>query len=208
MAHNQANLRDDMGLSNIEYVAFAAYLLSAFERPVDTEDIAIKAHEIAPDRFCWKKYSGQINLAAVSKRLFDARLPKNGSLVEGSDKIGWTLTQQGVSWAKRLRVDFDSIASTSKKKTIRSSGIAGAIQSSERKRIVSTKAYSLFCAGRLGEISKRDAEHVFRFDDYVVPRMRALKITRANEAFSTDVHIIDFLKLIEKIINGKESAEK
>ena len=45
-----------MNLSNMEYVALAAYLLSAFEKPIDTEDIAIKAHEMAPERFCWKKY--------------------------------------------------------------------------------------------------------------------------------------------------------
>lgn len=195
-----------MNLTNIEYVAFAAYLLSAFEKPVDTEDIAIKAHEIAPERFCWKKYPEQINLAAVSKRLYDARLEKHGSHIEGSDKLGWILTQNGVAWAKKVAMDFD-LRTNDKKKRVRSSGITGAIQSTERKRITSTRAYNLYDSGKTNEITIRDAEHVYRFDDYVDPRTRALKINRVLEIFTNEPPLLEFLKFIEKFI-GKGNYTK
>ncbi len=189
-----------MNPSNIEYVAFAAYLLSAFEKPVDTEDVAIKAYEIAPERFCWKRYPEQINLAAVSKRLYDARLEKNGSLVDGSDKQGWILTQKGLCWAKGIASEFESVAKNTKSKNVRSSGIAGAVQSTERKRIAATKAYILYASGRINEIALRDAEHVYRFDDYVDARTRTLKINRALEIFANEAKMTEFLRVIEKII--------
>ena len=42
------------------------YLLGGETRRVDTEDIAVKANELAPGRFAWKKYPDQINLEAHS----------------------------------------------------------------------------------------------------------------------------------------------
>lgn len=188
-----------MNLSNIEYVALAAYLLSAFEKPVDTEDIAIKAHEMAPERFCWKKYPAQINLSAVSKRLYDARTEKHGTLVEGSDKVGWIVTQKGVIWAQKISAEINSSVLITNKR-VRSSGIVAGIQTSERKRISSTKAYVLYSAGKLADISLRDAEHVYRFDDYVDARTRVVKINKAFDIFSNDPDMIKFLKLIQKIV--------
>lgn len=196
-----------MNLSNIEYVAFAAYLLSAFEKPVDTEDIAIKAYEIAPERFSWKKYSNQINLEAVRKRLYDARLEKNGSHVDGSDKQGWILTQKGMTWAEAIANQFESAVKDAKGKNVRSSGMAGAIQPTERKRITSTKAYTLYSSGRIDDITLRDAEHVYRFDDYVDARTRAIKINRVLNIFANEPKMTKFLKVIEEIIESGNSEK-
>ena len=187
-----------MNLSNIEYVSLAAYLLSAFEKPVDTEDIAIKAHQMAPERFCWKKYPEQINLSAVSKRLYDARTEKHGSLVEGSDKVGWIVTQRGVTWAMKTSAEMNSSVLITNKR-VRSSGMVAGIQSSERKRISSTKAYVLYSAGKVDDINLRDAEHVYRFDDYVDLRTRVIKINKAFDVFSNDPDMIKFLKLMQTI---------
>ena len=65
--------KDKGKLSNIEIVTFAVYLLGGETGPVDTEDIAIKASELAPGKFTWKKYREQVNIDNIRKRLSDAQ---------------------------------------------------------------------------------------------------------------------------------------
>ena len=87
-------------LANHEIVTLAVYLLGGGTQRIDSEDIAVKANEIAPRRFTWRKYSDQINLEAVRKRLWDARKADKGGYVIGSDKVGWALTPNGLSFAR------------------------------------------------------------------------------------------------------------
>lgn len=61
------------GLTQAELVTVAVYLLGGELRKIDTEDTAMKAHEIAPGRFAWRKYPGQINLELVRVALSDAK---------------------------------------------------------------------------------------------------------------------------------------
>jgi hypothetical protein len=65
------------GLSNHEIVTLAVYLLGGDTQYLDTEDIAVKANEIAPGRFTWRKYSDQINIENVRAFLSDAKKEKN-----------------------------------------------------------------------------------------------------------------------------------
>ncbi|MFZ0829061.1 MAG: hypothetical protein WAO02_16730 [Verrucomicrobiia bacterium] len=46
-------------LSNHEIVTLAVYLLGGDSKRIDTEDIAVKANELAPGRFNWRKYRDQ-----------------------------------------------------------------------------------------------------------------------------------------------------
>jgi hypothetical protein len=55
-------------IPNHELVVVAAFLAGAQSRLIDTEDIAIKANELAPGRFTWRKYKDQINIETVRKR--------------------------------------------------------------------------------------------------------------------------------------------
>src|SRR5664279_2612318 len=87
-------------LSNSEIVVIAAFRVGAAGLHADTEDIAVKANEIGPGRFTWKKYPKQINIDTVSKRLWDAR--KRGHLV-GSERDGWLLTESGTTFARQYR---------------------------------------------------------------------------------------------------------
>ena len=41
-------------LAQHELVTLAVYLLGGDQHAVDTEDVAIKAHELAPGRFSWQ----------------------------------------------------------------------------------------------------------------------------------------------------------
>src|ERR1039458_2437054 len=87
-------------LSNSEIVVIAAFRVGAAGLHADTEDIAVKANEIGPGRFTWKKYPEQINIDTVRKRLWDAR--KRGHLV-GSERDGWLLTETGATLAHKYR---------------------------------------------------------------------------------------------------------
>ena len=65
----------DRVLSNHQIVVIAAYLVAGDSKRADTEDIAVKANQIAPGRFSWRKYPRQINIDTVRKRLWDACKP-------------------------------------------------------------------------------------------------------------------------------------
>src|SRR5689334_18326851 len=60
-------------LSQAEIVSLAVYRLGGAQRAVDTEDVAVEAHRIAPGRFSWKKYPDQINLELIRVFLSDAK---------------------------------------------------------------------------------------------------------------------------------------
>jgi hypothetical protein len=85
-------------LANHEIVVLTAYLVGAQKMSADTEDIAIKANEIAPGRFSWRKYREQVNIESVRKRLWDAT--RQDSLIR-SEKTGWRLTKAGFDFARR-----------------------------------------------------------------------------------------------------------
>ncbi len=71
-------------LSNHEIVTVAVYILGGISGAVDTEDVAIKANELAPGRFSWKKYPTQVNLEVVRVYLSDAKKPSKGAYLLGS----------------------------------------------------------------------------------------------------------------------------
>src|ERR1700730_15529775 len=88
-------------LPNHELVVLAAYLAGAQSATADTEDIAVKANDLAPGRFSWRKYKDQINIDTVRKRLWDASKPEKGGYLIGSEKSGWRLTKSGFDFAKK-----------------------------------------------------------------------------------------------------------
>jgi hypothetical protein len=88
-------------LANYELVVLAAFRAGAQTKLVDTEDIAVKANNLAPGRFCWRKYKDQINIDTVRKRLWDATKAEKGGYLIGSEKTGWRLTKAGFDFARR-----------------------------------------------------------------------------------------------------------
>jgi hypothetical protein len=161
-------------LANHEIVVLATYLAGGAKDVSDTEDIAIKANELAPGRFTWRKYSDQINIDTVRKRLWDATKPEKGSYLIGSERAGWRLTKAGFDFARR-RIKKLSTPALSKP---RKSKEESAAQTREIKRLVREDAFLKFRRGRQAEITKSDAERFFRIDDYVTGKSRSAKIER------------------------------
>ena len=163
-----------IALANHEVVVLATYLAGGQATYADTEDIAIKANEIAPTRFNWRKYKDQINIEAVRKRLWDASKPEKGGYLLGSERDGWLLTQAGLKFCKKhVRLFKVGVSSTKRHSKREQSWI-----NREQVRMLAEAAYQKFAAGKQNSISSLEAERFFRVDDYVIGAARKTKIQR------------------------------
>jgi len=178
-------------LANHEVVVLAAYLAGAQKVSADTEDIAMKANELAPGRFSWRKYKDQINIDTVRKRLWDAAKQDNGAYLIGSERTGWRLTKAGFDFARKIR--RIAPARLGRQRKSKSEGVA---ETRELKRMMGEEAFIKFAQGRQQEITRLEAERFFRIDDYVTGEVRAAKIERFKIIVAGDKTLslaLDFL---------------
>jgi len=186
-------------LSQFEVVTLAVYLLGGDKRPIDTEDVAVKAHELAPERFAWRKYPDQINLELIRVYLSDAKKSKKGEMLDGSGDTGWSLTPAGLLWARKAAESLPESDLGRRREDGRGGGVEEQRWRRERERLLRTKAWAAWNSGKR-EIPIRDAEEVFRIDAYAVGRMRSLKITRLRAMFEDGDQIQAFLDKMSKIL--------
>jgi hypothetical protein len=126
--------------SQVEVVTLAVYRLGGAQRAIDTEDVAVEAHKIAPGRFSWKKYPDQINLELIRVFLSDAKKDGN-SLVIGSGRTGWRLTQRGLKWAEKAAGAINEFGSARTRAQSRAGSIDEQHWRRERSRIIATRAW-------------------------------------------------------------------
>jgi hypothetical protein len=178
-------------LTNCEIVVIAAFGRGAATAHIDTEDIAVKANEIAPGRFTWKKYPDQIDIDAVSKRLWDAR---NRGLVVGSERDGWQLTVTGARFARSHRetVGFESSMRLSLKER--------QWRRAEKLRLLTTAAHTKFRLGDILEITTREAQAFFRVDAYVSDSTVEDKVLRVFNAFGDDAELGPTVKHLARLV--------
>jgi hypothetical protein len=160
-------------LANHELVVVAAFLAGAQSQFADTEDIAVKANDLAPGRFTWRKYKNQINIETVRKRLWDATKDEKGGFLIGSEKTGWRLTKSGFDFAKK-QIRRGPITRSKQ----RASQAESVTRTRELRRMSSESAFNKFCSGQEESITKSEAERFFRIDDYVTGKSRSAKIER------------------------------
>lgn len=186
-------------LTNHEVVVLATYLAGGRTSYTDTEDIAVKANEIAPGRFAWRKYKEQINIETVRKRLWDATKAEKGGYLVGSERDGWLLTQTGFKFCrKHLR----SLKVSAEKAPRRSQREKTWI-TRERVRMLAEFAYRKFAAGQLKSITPVEAERFFRVDDYVIGHARKTKIERSIAAFTADPLLGDATKKLAELVRSR-----
>jgi hypothetical protein len=185
-----------MTFSNSEIVTIALYLLGGDTKSIETEDVAIKADELSPGRFRWKKYKDQINLASVNKRLWDAKKDSVGSFVTGSEKEGWLLTIKGVEFAKKNVNHLVSKDSSKNRLSLQEQKW----RKNEYNRLVSEPAYTEFKKGNIESITEREIEAFFRLNEYIVGKNREKKVRRIINAFGDDPELGEAVhKLSNKI---------
>jgi len=186
-------------LSNHEIVTLAVYLLGGDSKRIDTEDVAVKANELAPGRFAWRKYPNQINIENVRTFLSDAKKPKNGAYLIGAGKDGWILTGAGLTFAtSRVKglggVDLSRKALSPKERNW---------ERCERERMLSSDAFAKFSANQIDTISTQEAESFFRVDAYVTGDARKEKILRTKNRFGDDTELGSLIRLLEsKLFKG------
>ena len=88
-------------ITTYEIVALAIYMLGGQSEWVDTEDVAVKADELMPGKFRWRKYEDQIDLNNIMISLRHAKRESNGRLISGSVDRGWRLTEAGINSANK-----------------------------------------------------------------------------------------------------------
>lgn len=187
-------------LSQSEIVTLAVYLLGGANDAVDTEDAAFKANELAPGRFTWRKYPEQINLELIRVYLSDAKKAAKGTLLIGTGRTGWKLTQKGLKWAHEAEKSLSQLDLGRQRKDSRSGSVDENRWRRERARIVSTEAWIRWNQSDQ-DLSAREAEEVFRIDSYSVGTLRETKITRALSLFADDDEIAPFLADMAKIVD-------
>jgi hypothetical protein len=184
--------------SQVEVVTLAVYKLGGAQRAIDTEDVAVEAHRIAPGRFSWKKYPDQINLELIRVFLSDAKKNSN-KLVIGSGRTGWRLSQRGLQWAENVLETAGQLDADRSRSQSRSGSIDEQRRRRERSRIVATRAWQLWTTG-VRDIPTVDAKQVFRIDSYARGELREAKITRVRHMFSDDSELTPFLdRLIDDL---------
>jgi hypothetical protein len=174
-----------------EVAVLAVADLGGAARSIDTEDIAIRCHQLAPSHFSWRKYPAQVNLEIVRVSLSDAKKQKNGQLVSGSGRDGWRLTRKGLDWISKVAPSKH--LSERPSLTKRTSGSIDTVRAArEAARIEASEAWA---AWKLGGVIERDAARaVFRIDSYASDQLVELKITRLLSAFDAESEHRKFLE--------------
>jgi len=157
-------------MSNIHLVTIALGNLEGYEKPVDSEDVAVHVNELAPGKFTWRKYPEYIDLQVVNQSLQDARRKRNGSLVTGSSSKGWMLSAAGMEWFKNFGVESGIDA---RDETQFRRGSIMRSQELERRRLTDTAAYRLFCEGKLTEVTRNEFFEFAKINEYFPLKARS-----------------------------------
>lgn len=187
-------------LSNHEIVTLAVFLLGGDSKRIDMEDVAVKANELAPGRFTWRKYRNQINIKNISAFLYDARKPKNGGYLIGADIDGWMLTETGLNFAKARVGELRGSALARNPLNPRERSLLRR----ERERMLSSDAFTKFSSNQADTISLQEAESFFRVDAYVTGDARMEKILRTKNRFGDDAELGPLIRLLESKLSKGE----
>ena len=165
-------------LNNDQVTLLSLLLLGGELDAVDTEDVAIRADELSPGRFRWRKYKEHVDLGLVRNGLQDAR---KKHLVNGGALDGWRLTVEGAEEARRLAL-HDSILSKQHRLTPEQKQW----RARERERLIREPAYREAMVGGLESVTPANIMRFFKFDEYLPDDKRTERIRRLLIAFEED----------------------
>lgn len=186
-------------LSNIEIITLAVFFLGGDSRHVETEDVAVKANELAPGRFAWVKYRDQINIHTIKTHLWDAKSERKGNLLLGSEKEGWMLSSIGLELARR-RMEALKGMKPQKKKL---SAPEKQWMRTERVRMLGTEAYKKVVGSHASAVTLEEAETFFRLNAYVVGKARGRKLMRVLNLFGDDEKLGAVVKVLAETVRGR-----
>ena len=168
----------NQGYNNRDIVIIAVYQLGGALRYIHLEDVAMKAAELSPRRFCWKKYPDQINLESVRITL-KGELGLPNRRVLGSIRHGWMLTPEGLSWCLATASGRDDQALLDEIRR-------------EIDRAKKTAAFSKTISHRAKDVATMEVDALLRVNDYFTARNRRERIIAlANAAvLDSQLHLV------------------
>jgi len=195
---------DRVTISKPDLVTLALGELGGAQHAVDTEDVAIKARELHPGAFAWRRYPEHINLELVRVALVDAT---RASYVQGRGRGGWVLTDLGVEWAQ---------ANTSRLLgALGHSGGSGAARvkqpetmhrERERMRLGRTDAWLKWRENLA--VTPQEAAAVFRVDQYTLDAHRLTKVRSLRDLFYGDPDFQQFLEAMSLRVSTSPGTER
>ena len=194
-------------LKQYEVAVLAVYLLGGANRSIDTEDAALKCHEVAEKLFSWQKHKDQINLELVRVSLSDAKKTKNGGLLSGSGREGWRLSSRGLNWIRAREQAGGQFAPAQPQQGRSKAGSIDSVRRErERLRLLASEAWQEWNAS--GTTSIRATQQVFRIDEYTTGRMAAIKVARLRAMFDAKDDLSRFLEEASRKVLKGESNER
>ena len=164
---------------------------------MDTEDVAIRAAEIAPGMFAWRKYPDNIDKDLVRVSLHHAKKQKNW-VVGSHSRGGWLLTPSGQEFARTNE------ALISAPKELTRSGRQQQQHDRERVRLLSSAAFLRLSEGVTADaVTADEADAFFRINVYVEGQARERKIARVENQFGNDPELAIAIRELAKIARGR-----
>lgn len=191
-------------IGQYQVAAFALYQLGGDTRRIDTEDIAVKCHELAPGRFCWAKHPEQVNLELVRVALSDAKKKAKGALVLGSGRTGWSLTPAGLEWARLMSPVNLAPGAFSDGRMHGPKSPRVIRKDRERARILASDAWASW-AGGVRPVPRTEWRDLLRIDSYATPDELTAKATRILALFQDDPELAEFVKALAELATSMEA---
>jgi hypothetical protein len=166
------------GFTNEEVALAALLALGGDLTKIDTEDVALRADQLSPGRFRWRKYKEHIDLGLVRNGLQDA---KKNDHVKGGALEGWSLTNSGLPIARTLLGKVGNL-----EEHVRLTQQQKAWLSRERARLSSDGAFKAVRQGLTDTLSETLVLRFFRIDEYVNAEGRQERVERLVRAFGDD----------------------
>jgi hypothetical protein len=176
-------------LSNWELVTLACYRLGGIGKLIHTEDVALEAFRLAPNRFCWKKHAEYPDLDIVRVSLTDAAKTKYGNLVSGSKDSGWSVTRSGMTWAEDFQRREPGLFDQGLKSRAANRTDRAAAFDREADLIRKSTAYSKWKRD-LNELTVYDFFAATRTSSYLPPRQMKLRHAQLAQLLAEDKELV------------------
>lgn len=157
----------------------ALYDLGGSQHAVDTEDIAIRAVQVAPKAFRWKRYPEQVNLERVRMSLVHNKEHKP-TLISGGVRDGWQLTPNGIKECKEFRNEPD------------------ARDELEIRRIKSSAAFSNWQKQGENNVTRADLMDALRINEYFPESKRRERVVALVNRVRGDSDLECFVEVLRR----------
>ena len=171
---------------------------------VTTEDVAVRAFELYPERFGLVKYRQFPDVDSVRVTLSDLSKPKYESLVEGGQRKGWRATKRGARWE---RVHRKAVMAAMKHKLSGERRISSGhlmttekIRSSRLNRIVRSEAFAKWKKG--ARPSVYDFYDLLRIDNYTPENVYREHLRALLDVVGADSEEREFLAKLARTYGG------